>query len=393
MALFSRKKSEKRNNSNIGYLLSDAGFNVLCSDGYTSLDKNPEILTACEKIAELVSSMTIHLMSNTEKGDIRITNELSRLVDIEPNSYMTRRTWMESIVMNLLLYGAGNSIVVPRTSNGLLQDLIPIEAGRVSFSSNAGVYKIMIDGEEHDPADLLHFVYHPDKNNLWKGQGITVAVKDVANNLKQAQATKKGFLSNRFNPSLIVKVDATVDEFGTPEGRDRLVKEYTEGVESGKPWMIPGDMLDVKEIRPLTLADLAINDSVVLDKKTVASIVGVPAFVLGVGEFNSAEWNNFISSKIKAIAEIIEQEMTKKLLLSPKWYWKLNIQSLYSYDLSTTASVFNSLCDRGIVTGNEVRDRIGMSPLEGLDELRLLENYIPADMSGNQKKLIQEGEE
>jgi hypothetical protein len=33
-----------------------------------------------------------------------------------------------------------------------------------------------------------------------------------------------------------------------------------------------------------------------------------------------------------------------------------------------------------------------MSPREGLDDLRVLENYIPNDMSGLQKKLIQEGE-
>jgi hypothetical protein len=33
-----------------------------------------------------------------------------------------------------------------------------------------------------------------------------------------------------------------------------------------------------------------------------------------------------------------------------------------------------------------------MSPLEGLDELRVLENYIPFDMAGLQKKLVQGGE-
>ena len=46
--------------------------------------------------------------------------------------------------------------------------------------------------------------------------------------------------------------------------------------------------------------------------------------------------------------------------------------------------------DRGWVTGNEARDTIGMSPKDGLDELRVLENYIPNDMSGLQKKLNQE---
>lgn len=375
------------------FLASPDAYDVICCSGYTSLDKNPEILTCCRKIADLISSMTIHLMSNTDKGDVRIVNELSRQVDITPNQYMTRKSWMEAIVMNLLLYGSGNSVVLPTTHDGILGDMIPIDPARVTFLPDGYGYTVTIDGVTYQPGNLLHFTMNPDPHYPWKGNGITAAVKDVANNLKQAAATEKGFMESKWKPSIIVKVDGMIDEFSSPEGRRKLLDEYISTGEAGTPWLIPAEQFAVEQVRPLSLADLAIKDTVELDKKTVASIIGVPPFVVGVGTFNATEWDNFISGTIRPIVRGIEQEMTRKLLISPKWYWRFNIASLYSYDLKTTADVYSNLFVRGIVDGNEVRDKISMSPREGLDNLVILENYIPLDKVGEQLKLLQEGGE
>lgn len=391
-----KKKTPKTKQTRSGWqgiALADLkNFESLCTSGYVRLSDNPEVQAGAGIIAELIGSMTIYLMNNTDNGDIRIKNELSRKVDINPYKYGTRKTWMEAIIMNLLIHGSGNSIVIPQTVNGLLDDLPPADPAAVQFFPEGNGYYIKYRNVRYDPEEILHFVLNPDPHRPWMGTGIKTQLIPVANNLKQAAATEKGFLESKWKPSIIVKVDALTEEFGSKTGRRKLMEDYLETNEAGEPWFIPAEQFSVEQVRPLSLADLAIKDTIELDKKTVASILGVPAFVLGVGAFNEKEWNNFVRTKIGGMVTGMAQEMTKKLILSPNWYWTFNVASLYAYDIQTTANVFSNLYTRGIVTGNEVRDRLSMSPKEGLDELVILENYIPAGMIGDQKKLIQEGE-
>ena len=363
----------------------------ICCPGYTRLSDCPEIMTACLRIAELIGSMTIYLMSNTDQGDIRIVNELSRRIDIEPNGNMTRSQWMIAIVMNLLLYGKGNSVVVPHTYEGSLQRLEPIAASRGTFNPVANSYReyrIAIDGRERDPASVMHFTYNPDPHYLWKGRGVTVVLRALANNLKQAQATENAFMASEWKPSIIVKVDALTDEFRRPEGREKLLESYVKPSRTGEPWLIPAEQFQVEQVRPLSLADLAIKDTVELDKRTVAAVLGVPAFLLGVGEYSQPEWNNFIQTTVKVIVQGIQQEMTRALITSPKWYLMLNFWSLLDYDLKATSDILLAGADRGFINGDEWRDRMHMAPA-GLKEYKVLENYIPYDMSGQQGKLVQ----
>lgn len=370
-------------NGSLAYWLKSDG----CPVGYTRLDHCPEIVTACRIIAQVIGSMTIHLMANTEQGDKRIVNELSRKLDIDPNSYMTRKTFMEAVVMNQLLYGRGNSVVLPTMEGRLLGDLVPIPAGNVSFRPSGYGYKVIINGEEFDPEDVLHFTHNPDPFHPWKGRGFQVLLRDLASNLKQASKTEEGFMASDYKPSVIVKVDSLTDEFASAEGREKLLENYVINSKAGEPWIIPAGLIDIEQVRPLSLSDLAISDVVSLDKRTVASVIGVPAFLLGVGDYDQAAWNGFIQHTVAPIAKGIEQEMTKKLILKPEWYVKFNVNSMFDYDIKTMADVFGGLADKGLVTGNEVRDKMNLSPMDGLDDLRILENYIPADMIGLQKKL------
>ena len=367
-----------------------SGFEDLTCSGYVSLAQSPEVVTAVNTIARLVGSMTIYLMKNLpEGGDVRVLNEVSRLVDIEPCRTMNRSNFIQWIVRTMYLEGRGNAVVWPRTEGGKLLELVPIPAAFAAFLP-VGLfdgYRIAINGMPFNPESLLHFVLNPGSYYPWMGEGYTLSLTDVANTLKQAAATSKGFMQSKWKPSLIVKVDALADEFSSKAGRQKLLEEYVEGSTAGEPWLIPAEGFDVKDVKPLSLSDLALADFVELDKTTVAKILGVPAFVLGVGDFKREEWNSFISTTVMPLCQIIEQELTRKLLPDPELHFMFNSRSLYNYDLRDLAAVADDQYVRGIMTGNEVRDWIGLSPKDGLDELIILENFIPRGMIGDQAKL------
>ena len=375
----------------VAWLCSSEAFDTLTCQGYTSLAHNPEIAAGVDTIARLIGSMTIHLMENQPDGDVRIRNELSRKIDIDPNSYTTREQFIQWIVRTLYLEGNGNAVVWPNTRAGIIRDLTPIPPALTSFIPDGWGYRVVIDGREYDPDDVLHFVLNPSSYYPWMGTGYRVSLGDVANNLKQAAATQKGFMSSKWKPSIIIKVDALADEFSGPEGRKKLLDEYVTTNEAGEPWLIPADQFSVEQVRPLTLSDLALDAMVTLDKRTVASVLGIPSFVLGVGDFSRDQWNNFVNTTIMPLARSIEQEMTKKLLLNPNWFFRFNSWSLYSYSITELVSAGAEMVDRIALRRNEWRSWLNLPPDPEMNELLALENYIPQDRLGDQGKLVQNG--
>lgn len=381
--------SRDASKSTMAYLFSNDISDILLPEGYLPLSKNEQIIRCANILADMVSSMTIMLMENGENGDKRVKNELSKMIDVTPCRFMDRKNFIFKIVRDMVM--TGNSVVYPIVGeNGWISELVTWEADSVSFRGNETGYKIIYKGNEYAHDEVLHFVLVPDSGEPWRGEGYKKAIISSVKTLVQAKATKKGFLESKWKPSMIISVQADIEEMKDKAFRKNILGSYTDTTEEGEPWLIPTGEIDVKTVQPLSLKDLAVQESIELDVKEIACAIGIPPFLVGAGTFDVDEFNGFIATKVMAFAEIIQQQMTRKLLLNPKWYFKMNPKSLMQYKLAEQFSFVSGMVKTGMMSRNQGRAEFDYSPADtdGMNEYNVLENFIPVGMIGQQKKLV-----
>lgn len=374
-------------------IVTQTDWDLLFAGGYVPLYSCPEVAMCVDAIADLVSNMTLRLMRNTDTGDVRVVNGLSRAIDIMPNAYQNRKAFVYNIVSTLLTVGNGNCVVVPRfDADGNLLSLMPARPSSVMFDDLPdGGYKIRVGQTVYSPDEILHFAINPDPERPWIGRGRSVSLSSIVDCINQANATKTA-LQKSPAPSIVMKVDGLTEDLSTRDGRQKMIDRFVDSNDRGVPWIIPAETMELQQIKPLTVSDLAIKENLELDIKRIAGIYRVPAFMVGVGDFNRDEYDNFITTTVMSIAQVIEQELTRKLLYSPDYHITFNPRSLHSYSITELVSAGKELVDRMAMRRNEWRDWLGLSPDEDMEELLALENYIPADRLGDQKKLKGEGD-
>ncbi len=379
----------------VGGISGGAALNNFLRDAgdYVPLYDTAEVRMCVHQYADLISNMTIRVMENTERGDRRVLNELSAFLDRTPCRFMNRKQFVYWIVETMFTVGDGNAVVLPVYDGEYLSDLVPLNPAMVIFEDapTGDRYRILYGGRVFEPNEVLHFRINPDMSRPWMGRGYRITLRQIVDAIAQAGRTKDNLMKSPV-PSLIVKVDGLSEDMDSPDGREKIRNQYIENREAGKPWVIPAEMFDVKEIKPLTVADLAIKDTLALDQKKVACLFGVPPFTVGVGDYKDDVYNFFVNQPVRGVAAVIEQELTRKLLYKPEWHVQLNPRSLYNYKLTDLITAGKEMVDRAAMRRNEWRDWIGLSPDEEMDEIYLLENYLPTDRLGDQKKLKEGGE-
>ena len=358
--------------------------------GYIRLVDCPEIQGAIDIYASVIGNATIYLMENREDGDHRLHNRLASKIDVDPYHLTTRQGFVAWIVSTMMGEGDGNAFVLPHFDySGYLLDLEPMPGAFAQPIEDRRDYEVRWRDKILPSDAVLHFRLFPDPDLPWKGRGYRVTGQQLADALAGSNALQTNLTDPDYKPPMVVYANLENDIFDDDK-REEFRRKYLEDNDRGKPWVLPQDTVKVEQLKPLSLADLAIKDTSELNRTAVATLLNMPPFLLGVGSFNREQYNAWIKNSILPKCQVITQTLTRCLLDRDDWYFVMPEKRLYSYTPMEMVTMLLAMSDRGYVDGDEVRDAAMMDP-RGLTELKVLENYIPADMSGLQNKLIQGG--
>ena len=295
------------------------------------------------------------------------TDELYVLLQLRPNRHMTHLDFWEAVMFNLALRGNGYAQIM-RNELGMPIALYPLAAQQVQpivLKDGTGWYIYTLDGHQVliGEDDMLHFrIFGNGRVGLSPleygavSMGLAVAADRYAGAFYERGAKPGGVLQ--------------IDRILTPKQREELRKSFTEiheGIDSAHKLFVleAGMKYQAVQISPEGAQLIATRK---FNVKDVARFTGVPAFLLNESE-GSTSWGSgleqqmlgFYNLTIRPYTQRIAATCRQKLIpVAQQRRRKVayDFDELMAVDLRAKAEYYAKLKSNGIMTSNEIRDRL-----------------------------------
>lgn len=315
-----------------------------------------------------------HYIPHTEHPAYMILNK-------QPNKHMTRFTLMKAAITSMLLNGNAY-IYINRDEKGNAKELIYINANDVTVQVINGnvVYTITNYGKV-DNDNLIHI-----KNFSYDGITGISTIASANMTLETALYAEKHanrFFTNGTNLSGILASNGNLTDKQKSDILDSWNKTYNSGG-NGVAVLSGNVTYQPISIKP---ADAQLLESRKYSTTEVCRFFGVSpimAFDLEKNSYNSAEASSlaFLQETIQPILEKIELEIWSKLFKpSEKKFLEVrfNTDDYLKLDKKSTASYYSQLFQMGVMTTNEVREKLGFTKVKDGDTVFVQANVVTID--------------
>lgn len=372
MGLFNLRKDNKEERSiGDGAIFADSLF-YCPSTSYisTSAMKISAFHRAVNLISQSCGILPIKLYKKTEDGKQEIENELSWMINNEPNGIQSRYTFFKQIMQDVLLFGNGYALIIREGTN--VKEIRYIKPMYVTIIYNEVDYTVKYDIKGYgvkQSYEVLHFFNESDDGI--QGKSILKSAGDTLELAADSNRTARKFFKNGMGISGILKFKNLLND----KQRNEIRTAWSTSMSTGEGGIaILGNDADFQSVS-LDPKNSQLLESRQFNVAEIARFFDLNPCMLGTdSNYNQIEaaMIGFLQECLQPKLTMMEQELSRKLLLTRErmqgYYFAWSTEDILRCTKKDLAEYFTKLVNNGLATPNELREKLDLKPMEGGDE-------------------------
>ena len=339
-------------------------------------------LSAVYRAVDLISNAVAMLPITLFANGLRVDNDLSYLLNYEPNNINTRFILFKLVMVDVLQ--KGNAFLWIRRSGSTVEELRYVKPEFVTIlyneETNRKRYKVKGYDRELDDSDMIHLMNYTVDGI--KG----ISVLSAARNSLAIASASESTAQNFFEKGGAVTGLLTSKAILTNEQKKDIRTQWKEimACDEGGIAILGADMT----FTPITVSasDAQLLETRHFNVEEIARFYGISPTLLG--DLTKSSYATFEATSLDFLTNClqprlvnIEQELNRKLLLKrqkqlDRMHFAFETEDLLRCTKTEMAQYYCDMINNGVMSVNEVRRKLDFEPVNGGDE-----HYIQLNMA------------
>lgn len=352
-------------------------YNNQSSYHSTRAMQHSTVFRCTDLISSTIAQLPIVVSKTNKDGYKEIIRDhvVFTILNKKPNKRQDKNTFFKALIMNLLLSGNAYALI-KRDSNKQITELQYVPSDMVSIVSNSvfdePYYLVTGIKQKFSPSEILHFKNIVDREGIRGISTISFAKKCLTLAFDENDSAD-GFFRSGGAKCGIIKADKPINDAQEQEimGRWQRTFNASNGAPNGVVLMKSGLSFEPISTNP---QDAELLDSRRFSVLEICRFFSVPpsmAFDNSNNSYKSVEAENlaFITKSIIPMCDKLESELNAKLwnVFEEDYQVKFDTSILLRGDKEALSNYYQKLSGIGVLSVNEVRRDLDLSPIEGGD--------------------------
>ena len=336
----------------------------------TTIEWLPAVQRAVSLLANDIARLPMRIATLQSDGSrVDQPGPTSDLLTHWPTQALHSHAWRRHIVREYLIHG--NAICwIQRSGHGHALQLVPLEAGttRLEWRRDGDLVYIHNDLGELTPSDVLHFRMPGGVAGEW-GLGLLDIGREALSQLRSQQRVAASVAANTVQPRVVLKHPGKLSEQMASAAKAKFQSTFSGAGAGGTVLLQDGMTVETLAVKVTDLDFIAVCNWSIAE---VSRMTGVPVTMLSEHSHstfsNVVELNrSYLDTCLSHHLSMFTAEIAAKLLPNTR-ILDFDTTALTRGTLGDQVAAWSLAIDRGVLTRNEMRTRLGLNPLPGLDE-------------------------